>query len=168
MPTGAPMAAVLLVSPKTPFNVGASIRAASIFGARAVNWTGDRIEEAAWREARSKPDKERLPREERLKEYSHVQWGEWDKPDPIGAWRQSLGLVPVAVEVLDHAESLPDFVHPERALYIFGPEDGTLGAGWLSACHRFVRIPTLTRTPLNIAQAVNLVLYDRYVKERYA
>jgi hypothetical protein len=35
-------------------------------------------------------------------------------------------VTPVAVEVRRNAEKLFDFVHPERALYIFGPEDRVL------------------------------------------
>lgn len=73
-------------------------------------------------------------------------------------------LVPVAVEVLDSSEGLDSFEHPDKALYAFGPEDGDLPKGVRAVCHRFVRIPTLTRTPLNLAAAVNIVLYDRYVK----
>jgi hypothetical protein len=47
---------------------------------------------------------------------------------------------------------LPAFRHPEKAVYIFGPEDGGLDRAWLTRCHRFVRIPT--RHCLNLACAV--------------
>jgi tRNA C32,U32 (ribose-2'-O)-methylase TrmJ len=76
----------------------------------------------------------------------------------------ALGLEPVAVEVRDAAESLPHFVHPANAVYVFGPEDGSLARGDLTACHRFVRIPS--RGCLNLAAAVNIVLYDRRAKEQ--
>jgi hypothetical protein len=59
----------------------------------------------------------------------------------------------------DSAETLGEFVHPPRALYVFGPEDGSLDRGLLAACHRFVQIPS--RSCLNLAAAVNVVLYDR-------
>jgi hypothetical protein len=48
----------------------------------------------------------------------------------------------VAVELRRNAESLIDFVHPEHALYVFGPEDGSLGRATLAQCHRFLVIPT--------------------------
>ena len=56
--------------------------------------------------------------------------------------------VPVAVE-LRNAESLMDFVHPEHALYVFGPKDGSLGRATLAQCHRFLVIPTRYRANLS-------------------
>ncbi len=114
-------------------------------------FTGDRISMAL-------DSKKRLPREERMKGYREVELRQHDEffdqfePD----------IVPVAVELRPNAESLPLFVHPERALYIFGPEDGTLGGAYLRRCHRFVVIPT--RHCVNLAAAIYLVLYDRSVK----
>ena len=58
-------------------------------------------------------------------------------PTPSRWWRRSLlgveelldfvpeGCTPVLVD-RSGATPLPDYVHPERAFYIFGPEDGTL------------------------------------------
>ena len=54
--------------------------------------------------------------------------------------------VPVAVELRRNAESLIDFVHPEQALYVFGPEDGSLGRATLAQCHRF--LPQATPGPV--------------------
>ncbi len=71
-------------------------------------------------------------------------------------------VTPVAVELRRSAESLIDFEHPERALYVFGPEDGSLDRAVLGLCHRFVVIPTLHCT--NLAAAVYTVLYDRHAK----
>lgn len=72
------------------------------------------------------------------------------------------GATPVAVEFMDKAESLYDFQHPENAVYVFGPEDGSLGRVALSHCHRFVTIPSAHC--LNLAAAVYVVLYDRMMK----
>jgi tRNA(Leu) C34 or U34 (ribose-2'-O)-methylase TrmL len=71
-------------------------------------------------------------------------------------------VTPVAVELLPHSESLVDFEHPEDALYVFGPEDGGLPKPVRLLCHRFVSIPT--HHCLNLAAAVNVVLYDRRLK----
>lgn len=152
--------AVLLINPKTPYNVGATIRACSIFGVPWLRWTGKRITEAEGRR-KSGAAKPRLPREERMKDYIGVdsQHDEHALDEFIEA-----GLTPVAVEVRDSSERLHQFVHPQKAVYIFGPEDGSIAKGVLHVCHRFVRIPTVTRTPLNLAAAVNVVLYDRYCK----
>lgn len=151
--------AVLLVNPKTPYNVGSVIRACSIFDVPWLRWTGQRVNRAERSMAGS--GKPRLPREERMKDYLGVDWraDEQALDDFIAA-----GLTPVAVEVRDASEMLDQFVHPERAVYIFGPEDGSIPKGTLSVCHRFVRIRTANRTPLNLAAAANVVLHDRYVK----
>lgn len=77
------------------------------------------------------------------------------------------GLVtPVAVELRPEAESLVTFEHPEDALYVFGPEDGSLPKPIRRLCHRFVVIPT--HHCLNLAAAVNVVLYDRRFKRQMA
>jgi tRNA(Leu) C34 or U34 (ribose-2'-O)-methylase TrmL len=71
-------------------------------------------------------------------------------------------VVPVAVELRRNAESLIEFTHPEDAVYVFGPEDGSLDRAVLGLCHRFVVIPT--RQCTNLAAAVYTVRYDRHAK----
>jgi tRNA(Leu) C34 or U34 (ribose-2'-O)-methylase TrmL len=58
------------------------------------------------------------------------------------------------------------FEHPGDALYVFGPEDGGLPKAVRLHCHRFVFIPT--HHCLNLAAAVNVVLYDRRLKRHLA
>lgn len=70
---------------------------------------------------------------------------------------------PVAIDMLDGASSLTDFVHPERAFYIFGPEDGTLGERITGRCKHTVFVPT--QYCMNLAATVNVVLYDRMAKQ---
>lgn len=51
--------------------------------------------------------------------------------------------VPVAVEFIPNiAKSLVDYIHPQKAFYIFGPEDGTLGKNTLDRCRDVVYLPT--------------------------
>lgn len=155
-------AAVVLQDPKTPYNVGSVIRACSIFGVETLRWTGDRIDRAeARRKAGSTAHKDRLPREERMKDYTGVDWRHDDDALPALA---AAGFTPVCVELDESAERLPAFEHPARAVYVFGPEDGSVSKGTRHACHRFVCIPSANRTPFNLAAAVNIVLYDRFVK----
>src|SRR5262249_34036115 len=78
----------------------------------------------------------------------------------------SRGVTPVAVELLPTAQPLTSFEHPEDALYVFGPEDGGLPKAVRLLCHRFVFIPT--HHCLNLAAAVNVVLYDRRLKRHLA
>ncbi len=56
--------------------------------------------------------------------------------------------------------------HPEDAFYVFGPEDGGLPKPVRLLCHRFAVIPT--HHCLNLAAAVNVVLYDRRLKRTLA
>ncbi len=106
------------------------------------------------------PDKKyRLPREERMKGYQDVELKQFD----YFFDEFERDVVPVAVEVRRNSEILTDFEHPEKALYVFGPEDGSLGSVHARHCHRFVIIPTKHCT--NLAAAVYIVLYDRYLKQ---
>lgn len=70
--------------------------------------------------------------------------------------------VPVAVDLVEGAVELPAFQHPTRAFYVFGPEDGTLGAATLHWCAHRVMVPT--RGCMNLAATVNVILYDRMAK----
>lgn len=152
-------ASVLLVDPKYDFNVGGAQRACALFGADALAWSGERV-------GAIRPG-ERLPREERLRDYQHVTLQAGVAGEDFIEGSVEWGWVPIAVECREgSAEPLDSFLHPPKALYVFGPEDGTLGRGILERCHRFVVIPTLIRSPLNLAAAVNVVLYDRLAKER--
>lgn len=51
---------IVLIDPKFPHNVGATIRACSCFAVESLVWTGSRIELSKY---------QRLPREERMKGY---------------------------------------------------------------------------------------------------
>ena len=72
--------------------------------------------------------------------------------------------VPVAVELISPAQSIINYIHPDRAFYIFGAEDTTLGNRVLSWCKDVIYIPT--NDCMNLAATVNVVLYDRLLKER--
>lgn len=61
-------------------------------------------------------------------------------------------------------EALPGFVHPERAVYLLGAEDGGLPTEIAARCHRLVSIPAVRVASYNVAVAGTLVMYDRMVK----
>lgn len=69
--------------------------------------------------------------------------------------------VPVGIEVCGAVE-LPAFNHPRSALYILGPEDGSIPERMLSRCAVTLKIPG--RWCLNVATAGSIVMYDRIAK----
>lgn len=144
---------VILTNPKYTHNIGAALRACSCFGVKQLWYTGDRIK---------LDEKERLPREERMKGYKDVDLIQFDYP--FDCFLPT--ITPVAVEVRENAEILTTFEHPENAIYVFGPEDGSVHQTFLRHCHRFVTIPTNHCT--NLAAAVYIILYDRRMKRQLA
>jgi tRNA(Leu) C34 or U34 (ribose-2'-O)-methylase TrmL len=148
--------AVLLIQPKFAHNVSMVLRACATFGTNTLRWTGERVPPMdEW------PEGQRLPREERIKDYQHVDYRQTRDVRPITHFVKQ-GYTPVAIEVKESSENLIWFEHPEQALYVFGPEDGTLARGTLKACHRVVTIPTVGC--MNLGVAASVVLYDRRLK----
>lgn len=147
--------AIALINPKYAHNVGAAVRAASCFGVKQVWYSGDRVSMMT-----TKGKGDRLPREERMKDYQDVELRQFERifdafPDDV---------VPVGIEIRPNAEVLSTFEHPDKALYVFGPEDGGLRSVDLRHCHRVVVIPT--RHCTNLAAAVYITLYDRLMKRQ--
>ena len=142
-----PQVLIGLSNPKSPTNVGAILRAAGCFNANAVRYTGTRHDRAAQFNTDTQKVNQRIPatRVESLLE-------------PLPAGTQI-----VCIELVEGAVALPEFVHPPRALYVFGPEDGTLDQALINRADAVVYIPT--QGCLNLAATVNIVLYDRLCKD---
>lgn len=141
--------AIIMNNPKYPRNLGSAIRAASCFGVNQIWYTGNRIQ---------LDPKDRLPREERMKGYKHVKLINYDYP--FDQFPQHTNFV--ALEFRENSEPLFNFYHPENAVYVFGPEDGSISQAFMRHCHRFVVIPTNYCT--NLAAAIYITLYDRQMK----
>ena len=80
---------------------------------------------------------------------------------------QQLGELPestkiICVDLVEGATPLPLFQHPEQALYIFGPEDGTIAQNVIDQADDVVYVPTVGC--MNLAATVNVLLYDRLAK----
>ena len=134
-----------LVSPKTAENVGGVLRAAHCYRVAQVNISGGRND--FLRHATNTPMAHR-----------HT---------PVFLVKDVFEYLPidteiVAVDLVDGAMPLPSFRHPQRALYVFGPEDGTIGEAQIGRADHVVYIPT--RNCMNLASTVNVVLYDRLLK----
>lgn len=136
-------AAIGLHLPKTPANVGSVLRAAHCYGARLIVTTGQRYT--------------RAPTDPQCG-YRHIPLLRVDDLQSAIPF----DCVPVAVDLIEGARPLNQYTHPERAFYIFGPEDGTLGKSVTSWCRDTVYVPT--RYCMNLAATVNVVLYDRMAK----
>lgn len=135
-----------LSNPKSPTNVGAVLRAAGCYQASGVRYVGDRFDRAAKYSTDTKNVNSSTP---------------LIKVDDL-----SLGLPAdthvVCVELAEGAVPLPSFDHPERAIYIFGPEDGSLPQQVIDKADSVVYVPTVGC--MNLAATVNVVLYDRLAK----
>lgn len=137
--------AIGLHKPKTAANVGSVLRAAGCFGAAFVAQSGNRYNSGMITDT--------------MKTYRHTPLFRVDDLHSIVPF----DCAPVAVDLIDYATPLHEYKHPQRAFYIFGPEDGTLGAKTLSWCRDVVYIPT--NGCLNLAATVNVVLYSRMIQQ---
>ena len=68
----------------------------------------------------------------------------------------------VAVELDANAIPLPEYTHPDRAIYLLGNERFGLSEPVLNACHDIVQLPG--NHSLNVSVAGSIVLYDRIAK----
>jgi len=136
--------AIGLFNPKTPANVGSALRAVGCYGSSMIVISGKRFEHNST---------------DTMKSWRHtplLQVDDLRKAIPYDC-------VPVAVDMIEGAIPLPSYNHPQRAFYIFGPEDGTLGIDVTSWCRDVISIPI--PHCMNLAACVNVVLYDRLSKQ---
>ena len=138
-------AGIGLFQPKSQVNVGAALRAAGCYSANLMAATGQRYKRSA---------------ADTIAAYKHIPF--FDGVDDLFNY-VPFNCIPIAVDLVEGAHSLPNFVHPERAFYIFGPEDGTLGKQITDRCKHKLMIPTAFC--MNLAASVNVVLYDRLAKQ---
>lgn len=138
-----------LVNPKNPVNVASILRAAGCYGVSSVFYTGYRYRIAKNFNADTKAFHKTIP-----------TVGVDDLKEVVPANAQV-----VAIELVEGAQPLPAFTHPENAMYIFGPEDGSLDKSVLDWCDHVVYIPTYSC--MNLAATANVVLYDRLAKSDY-
>lgn len=122
------------------------MRAAGCYGANAVRYTGSRYDRAARFHTDTKNASSSIP-------LIHVA-------DLLDELPGHVSLV--CVELVEGATPLPQFQHPAHALYIFGPEDGSLSQALVDRADAVVYIPTVGC--MNLAATVNVVLYDRLAK----
>lgn len=138
-----------LCNPKSPTNVGSVMRAAGCYGVDDVFYTGVRYERAM----QFNTDTQNVSRKIALTGVESLL-SEISKETRI-----------VCVELVEGAIPLPEYRHPTDALYIFGPEDGTITQELIDRADDVVYIPTIGC--MNLAATVNVVLYDRLAKSEF-
>lgn len=135
-----------LTNPKSPTNVGAVMRAAGCYQVDEVKYTGQRYEKAAKFRTDTKSAARTIP----LTAAESFL-------DNLDAETQI-----VCVELAEGATPLPRFKHPENAIYIFGPEDGSISQDVADRADHVVYVPTVGC--MNLAATVNVLIYDRLAK----
>ena len=135
-----------LQNPKSATNVASVLRAAGCYGVNSVFYTGNRYRYA--------------------KEYN-ADTRAMHKVIPTVGVEELLEMAPkdtvkIAIELAEGAMPLPDYHHPPKAYYLFGPEDASLDQQVINRCDAVLYIPT--RGSMNLAATVNVVLYDRLLK----
>ena len=141
-----PSVLIALCNPKSPINVGAVLRAAGCYQADGVCYTGKRFDRAAKFQTDTNNANSKIP----LKRVDDLSDS---KPE-------SMQLV--CVELVEGATPLPQFTHPEKAVYVFGPEDGSIKQSLIDQADHVVYVPTVGC--MNLAASVNVLLYDRLAK----
>ena len=139
-----------LLNPKSPSNMGSVMRAAGCYRADAVFYTGTRYDRAAAFHTDTHQASSRIPLQQ--------------VEDLIKAAPAHTRIV--CVELVEGAVALPGYQHPERALYLFGPEDGSLDQAIVDRADDVVYMPT--EMCMNLAASVNVLLYDRMAKSELA
>ncbi|WP_395341389.1 RNA methyltransferase [Ningiella sp. W23] len=138
-----------LVNPKSASNVASILRAGGCYGISSVFYTGQRFR--------------------RAKDFNQDTKGVRFKIPTIGVDDlfefMPHGATPVAVEISEQAQPLPEFEHPDNAYYILGPEDGSIPLKVVKQCSHIVYVPTFTS--MNLAATANVLLYDRLAKRGY-
>lgn len=134
---------------KAEVNTGSLWRTASLYDAAFIFTIGRRYQMQA-----SDTPKTRL----------HTPLFHYDSIDEFKA-HLPWGAPLVGVELDPRAVPLPEFKHPERAVYLLGAEDHGLPPHVIDQCHHLVTIPSIQPQSMNVAVAGSLMIYDRFTKQ---
>jgi tRNA G18 (ribose-2'-O)-methylase SpoU len=129
---------------KRTANFGALIRTARVFGADFVFSVGNR----------NPQQQSSVGAELTLPLFHFPTMAQFIASIPVNARLVCVELTPAAL-------AIKTYQHPPRAVYLLGPEDGTLPDAIMRQ-HDTVILPGAY--PLNVAMAATVVLYDRVMK----
>lgn len=151
-----------LTNPKNPSNVGGVMRAAGCYSVDQVLYTGHRYALAA-KFSGSINNTDTQKASEKIPLIGIDDFLQLKKP----SIKEQLEKLPestkvICVDLVEGATPLPHFQHPDQALYIFGPEDGSINQTVIDQADDVVYVPTVGC--MNLAASVNVLLYDRLAK----
>lgn len=143
---------VALENPLNGFNIGASIRACGCFDASFLVASGTRFKE-------------------RVTDFRNLDTEMTRKKIPVFLGVDNLNqFIPFDTDLvfIERGESsipLHEFKHPRRAIYFFGPEDGSVNENLVKEHHKSHKVHIDTLGSLNLSAAVYITLFDRYSKK---
>lgn len=163
---------VIVCDPRDGYSVGNAQRACANWGIPQLWWTGDRVTvgkvdvadilaNPKVKALQTKEDRKgnRLPREERMKGWAKVELINHQRPFDFYT-RMSPRPRIICVEVLSQPQDLMDFEHPEEAVYVFGPEDGSVPDYARHLCSDRIMAPS--DGCMNLATAIGVTLAFRF------
>ncbi|WP_283786263.1 RNA methyltransferase [Bermanella sp. WJH001] len=139
-----------LINPKDAQNVGSVLRAIGCYQADDIYYTGNRYAYALKHNTDT----------HNIQSQTHIT--KVDDLLNVPQEHMSKDTKIICIELVEGATPLPEFEHPESALYIFGPEDGNIAQKIINQADEVVYIPTIGC--MNLAATANVVLYDRLAK----
>ena len=134
-----------IVNGKFDANVGQLLRSGMCFDADFLFTVGNRLNRQATNTVRAE---------------RHIPFYQYQDIEDMLTHRP-YGCVPVCIELKPYSRELKNFVHPERAMYILGQEDGDLPD---SLCTLFPTVQIPTKYCLNVCVAGSIVMFDRVNK----
>lgn len=132
---------------KTEYNVGGLWRSAQILGASFIFTIGRRYEKQST---------------DTTKTWRNIPLFKYD------TFEQFYANIPyscflVGVELTEKATEIERFWHPQRAIYLLGPEDGSISPAAQSKCQSMIKLPG---TPCyNVAVAGSLIMFHRKLQK---
>lgn len=140
--------AIGVYHPKTEVNIGTLMRSAFLYDAAFVFTVGLRYR----RQASDTPDTAR-----------HIPLIHFDDIESL-VRHLPYSTPLVGVELDPRGVQLPQYQHPDRAVYLLGAEDHGLPQHIIDRCHGLIEIPTPQPHSMNVASAGAVILHDRYAK----